>query len=97
MPGRRFGNATIRGQAEVDWIVDRIWAGDSPADAAADWDLTEADALVACWYVGAHSRSRRARDMAMRKWAEDYDNVFEHLWRAEYDKVPPPPTKGGSA
>lgn len=84
-PGMRFGKPQIGG-VSCEAFTGRVRGGDAVEEVAADFGVTRAEVLLACWWVGLNSP---AQDL--RAWAED---AGASLARAEYDQVPDPPKAG---
>jgi uncharacterized protein (DUF433 family) len=69
-PLHRWGEPQVKG-INVDSIAGAVWAGESVATVADEYDLTEADVLVACWYMGRHGPKPWRRKFA--EWSKGYE------------------------
>jgi uncharacterized protein (DUF433 family) len=58
-PGYSFGRPTVRG-LRCENVAERVMAGEAVEAIADDLGLTEAEVLLACWYVATYERRRRA-------------------------------------
>ncbi|MFG2001622.1 hypothetical protein ACGFNU_20970 [Spirillospora sp. NPDC048911] len=67
--------------------ADRVFAGESVEEVAADDEVTRDEVLLACWWVGLNDPRR---DSALRRWAEV---AHASLARAWFDEVPDPPAR----
>ncbi len=102
-PARRSGEPCIGGhRLPVELIVDNVWAEgvDFPQSM---WNLTRAEVLVACWYVGAgnvvrlhgnNSEYVAYRGSWRKRWGAWAKQVHDELWNVttcDYDAIPDPP------
>jgi uncharacterized protein (DUF433 family) len=94
-PAIRFGDPHVKG-ISVAAIVGMLSAGESMEGVAEDYDLTRADILVGCWYVGIYGlpESPRAWRKALREWAKDAGQTMWHASDCDYDAIPDPPIGG---
>lgn len=91
-PSMRFGRPHVKG-IPVDAIVGMLSAGESVATVADNYDLTRADVLVACWYVGAFGlpESPRRWRTALREWATGAGQAMWNTKTCDYEAIPDPP------
>jgi uncharacterized protein (DUF433 family) len=87
-PARRFGAPAIKG-ISCEAIALQMLAGDDIATIAEDYDLTRADILVACWYLGLYGSRRWRR--SWRQWAEQAGQAMWDTRTVDYDQIPDPP------
>ncbi len=87
-PGMKFGRATVNNtQLSVEAVADLVYAGEAVGAVAHEYAITQADVLVACWYMGTHGTRTWRKRWAV--WARDAE--YE-LWRGQYE-VPDPPSR----
>lgn len=86
-PAMRSGQACLNHtRLPVESIAGYIWAGEGVDDVIKAYEITRADVLVACWWIGAHGpRAWRKR------WGAWANSVHGELWHCRYD-VPEPPS-----
>lgn len=84
-PAVRFGFPAIRG-ISTDAIAGVVWAGESLATVADEYDVTREEVLVACWFEGTHGERKWRKRWGA--WAEQVHGEFSN---SRYD-VPDPPT-----
>lgn len=86
-PAVRFGRPNVGG-ASVEVLADAIWVGEPVDEVAAEYNLTAAQVLVACWY-----QARYGTKAWQRRWAQwRLDNEYL-LWNGQPEKVADPPSK----
>lgn len=85
-PAMRSGEATLNHtRLSIDAIAGYVWAGETVEAVMATYDITRADVMVACWWIGTFGPKRWRRRWGA--WAED---VHDQLWHSKFD-VPDPP------
>lgn len=85
-PGMKSGQPTLnRTRLDVETVVAYVWAGHSFEEVARSWNVSRAEILVCCWFVGEHgSRTWRKR------WGAWAQSAYEVLARGA--EAPWPPT-----
>lgn len=91
-PAMKSGDATLNGtRLTVETVARCIWDGwDEDRMRSSGWtDLTRADMLVCCWYMGEHgSRTWRTR---WQRWARTVHPLL-HRSDPDYTAIDWPPT-----
>jgi uncharacterized protein (DUF433 family) len=92
-PAMRCGAPCLNNtRLPVSAIAGMLWAEKSVAAVCDEYDISRADVLIACWYVGMYGsyENRRWR----RRWRGWAEQVHGDLWKVttvDYDAVPDPP------
>ena len=95
-PARRWGDHTIRDSRLPVWaVVSSLAAGESVDEVADDYNITRADVLCACWYVGMYGLpgidGARRWQRALREWAKPAGSAMWHAGTCDYAAIPDPP------
>ncbi len=95
-PARQGGDACITGtRLTCDTLAGRVWAGETPAEVAADFEVTRAQVLAACWFITAYKQigERRWLAQARKAWARWASDNFSAMWTDDWAAVADPPCK----
>ena len=100
-PAVRAGQPQIKGVPLFAPVGD-VWRGDHVDAVAADYDLTRADVLVACWYAGTYGLpSEKGGPLAATptwstRWARWAESVTQPLAvQTAAELIPDPPDRHG--
>lgn len=87
-PGVYSGEPTIEGTRMPVALIAEVYWAHGLDEIVRGWDVSKREVLVACWYMGRHSRSRIWRSR-FHAWSLVAD---EALWHSsDWWKCPMPP------
>lgn len=100
-PAMRSGQPCLNGtRLTVEAVVGLVWAGETVATVADEYDITRADVLVPCWYAGVVGLPGRRGLHPTRSWRDRWGawaaQVHDALWSTsalDVDAVPDPPAR----
>lgn len=91
-PQRMSGQPTIGDtRLDVDCVAGRVAAGEPVKSVAEDYEITDEQVRLACWWLASYDRGRERWKVEARKaWRDWAEKWHSHIWSTMYAVDPHP-------